>query len=108
MNKLQRELFNAEIVNRAVESDKVIKAVEELSCCLNNKPTMEDIVKGEIPKGMDIHHKNLNKLDNRIENLQMMTKSEHQKLHRKMEKEVKCPTQADIVGVNSKYELGEI
>ena len=28
--KLQTELWNAEIVNRAVESDKVIKAIEEL------------------------------------------------------------------------------
>ena len=45
MNKLKRELLNAEIINRAVESDKIIKAIKEIeSCGLNNKPTMEDVV----------------------------------------------------------------
>jgi len=37
---------------------------------------------GEIPKGMIIHHINKNKLDNRIENLQMMTQSKHVILHK--------------------------
>ena len=33
--------------------------------------------KGKIPKGYDIHHKNRDKTDNRIENLELYTKSEH-------------------------------
>lgn len=36
---------------------------------------------GNIPKGQVIHHTNGNKLDNRIENLQMMSLSNHIKLH---------------------------
>lgn len=36
---------------------------------------------GEIPEGYCIHHINHNKLDNAIENLMLMTKSEHHKLH---------------------------
>ena len=41
---------------------------------------------GEIPVGYHIHHINFNKLDNRIENLQMMTKSAHHKLHDRLRK----------------------
>lgn len=37
--------------------------------------------KGKIPEGMLIHHVNKNPRDNRIENLQMVTKSEHAQLH---------------------------
>jgi hypothetical protein len=37
---------------------------------------------GPIPKGKVIHHKNGNQRDNRIENLEIMSRSEHSKLHR--------------------------
>lgn len=36
---------------------------------------------GEIPKGMEIHHKDMNKDNNEISNLQMMTADEHRKWH---------------------------
>lgn len=36
---------------------------------------------GEIPKGYDIHHIDLNHLNNDISNLQLMTHSEHMRLH---------------------------
>jgi len=38
--------------------------------------------KGPIPKGYIIHHKNSNRADNRITNLQAMTRSEHMALHK--------------------------
>lgn len=44
VENLKRELRNAELINKVVKEEKVIKAIEELeSCCLNNKPTMEEI-----------------------------------------------------------------
>lgn len=36
---------------------------------------------GEIPKGMEIHHKDMNKNNNEINNLQMMTREEHRNWH---------------------------
>lgn len=37
---------------------------------------------GPIPKGYVIHHIDLNKANNKVENLQMMSKQEHNRLHR--------------------------
>jgi len=37
----------------------------------------------------DVHHINQDKLDNRLENLQILTRSEHQKLHHRLKKENK-------------------
>lgn len=42
--------------------------------------------KGEIPKGMVIHHINQNKKDNRIENLQLVTFQEHRNIHKVLRK----------------------
>ena len=37
---------------------------------------------GKIPQGMIIHHKNGDRMDNRIENLECLTNSEHIKIHK--------------------------
>ena len=43
---------------------------------------------GEIPAGnYNIHHIDLNKENNSVENLQLLTSSEHQKLHNEIERE---------------------
>lgn len=47
---------------------------------------------GPIPKGFQIHHINGHKLDNSLDNLQLMSHSEHAKFHyhEKMHNEVVC------------------
>ena len=37
---------------------------------------------GEIPKGMQIHHKDENKLNNSLDNLEMISAADHNRLHK--------------------------
>jgi hypothetical protein len=48
--------------------------------CLMHRYVWEHEV-GKIPKGWDIHHKNGQKSDNRIENLECLPKAEHTRLY---------------------------
>ena len=43
--------------------------------------TVWEFFNGEIPKDCEVHHRDLNRSNNDISNLQMLTKAEHQKLH---------------------------
>lgn len=51
-----------------------------------HRAIMKDFLKRKLSKNEHIHHKNGNKLDNRIENLELVTNSEHRKIHAKTQK----------------------
>lgn len=46
-----------------------------------------EVFVGEIPEGYDIHHKNHNPKDNRVENLELVERSKHHKIHYEENKE---------------------
>lgn len=59
---------------------------------------------GQIPKGYDVHHKNHNPLDNRLENLELLKESEHckenneKRIKRVIEKCSKTVMQCELDG----------
>jgi HNH endonuclease len=40
-------------------------------------------MKGPIPEGMDVHHRDENKLNNEIDNLELVPKPDHARMHRR-------------------------
>jgi len=58
-----------------------------------------------LKKNFHVHHINENKLDNRIENLTVFTKSQHQKLHSKQNLIIRDKINGRIVGVVKKDEF---
>lgn len=67
---------------------------------------------GKIPKGYEVHHIDLNKINNNIDNLMLLTPSEHTKLHSDlkngsgMNKKVRCIETGEVF--NSISELARL
>lgn len=59
---------------------------EYVRVCVGGRLVMEhrlvwEATHGPVPAGCDIHHKNLDKTDNRLDNLECLTFEEHRRLH---------------------------
>ena len=52
-----------------------------------HRKVVEEAIGRKLSKNEVVHHINFNKLDNRLENLMIMSIAEHQKLHRKTQLE---------------------
>jgi hypothetical protein len=59
---------------------------------------------GPIPPGFHVHHVNRNKTDNRLENLALISASEHSRLHSTTRK----LTGADVRAIRERYAIGGI
>jgi hypothetical protein len=59
-------------------------------------------INGKIPNGYELHHKDLNKINNEVSNLQLVTPKQHTEIHSKirngsgMNKKVKCIETGEI------------
>lgn len=56
---------------------------------------------------IDVHHKDFNKLNNEPDNLQILTRSEHTKLHNKYKQIIRNKNNGKIIGVFKRGELLE-
>jgi hypothetical protein len=69
-------------INGRVREHRIIAEqyllTDEFSVEINGKKYLSPIY--------DVHHKDMNKLNNAVENLQILTRSEHKKLHHKLNK----------------------
>lgn len=69
-------------INGRVREHRIIAEryllTDEFSIEINGKKYLSPIY--------DVHHKDMNKLNNAVENLQILTRSEHKKLHHKLNK----------------------
>lgn len=63
--------------------------------------------KGKIPKGYDIHHIDHDKSNNDISNLQMLTKSDHLKLHGKEQTDEQRENKRRNLAVNARPKANE-
>lgn len=67
---------------------------------------VHDYFKGDRPEGdYNIHHKNLNKLDNRPDNLILLTKAEHSKLHNSLSASSEEMTARAMKGIESQKSM---
>lgn len=62
------------------------KGYQRIWCRVQKRLRMEHVIvwekaNGAIPQGMQVHHRNGDKLDNRIENLEIMTALQHKRAH---------------------------
>jgi hypothetical protein len=71
-----------------------------------HRAIMENKLERLLNKDEIVHHINTNKKDNRIENLEVMTRSEHSKLHGEQSKtfiyDIKCPNCGKVFSIDKR------
>ena len=72
---------------KKAKTENVVKIIKGRRCLGNNMYAIFRLVdflfRGPLPEGYDVHHKDFNKLNDRLDNLERLTNAEHLSIHAK-------------------------
>jgi hypothetical protein len=81
VRRKSREAYEAGVINRRVSKRGYVMRYVPMSGWVNEHRWVYEQARGPIPDGMHVHHKDGDRFNNAIENLDLVSPSDHARLH---------------------------